>query len=105
MCSSDLNRERFVEDQAGIAIAVGADDVPPRDVRVAFEKPQIGLVANRFLEFSSGCCWGMHEISSTEYFNGLNFGRYWRTVSLAPSELDFRAGGAGFNDYDPGLQY
>lgn len=100
-----INRERFVEDQAGIAIAVGAQEVPPRDVKVAFEKPQAGLVANRFLEFSSGSCTGMVEIAAADYEQGLNFGRYWRTVPLAPDELRRSAEDTGFQNYDPTREY
>jgi|GEM_PF-1555738 len=100
-----INRERFVEDQAGIAIAVGAEEVPPRDVKVAFEKPQAGLVAGRYMEFSSGCCTGMEEISITDYREGLNFGRYWRTVPLEPNAIGLRTAGGQFEDYDPQREY
>ncbi|WP_192148046.1 hypothetical protein [Roseibium litorale] len=100
-----INRERFVEDQAGIAIAVGAEDVPPRDVKVAFEKPQAGLVAGRFIEFSSGDCTGMFEIPMEDYRDGLNFARYWRTVPLEPEAVRFKSEGGQFEDYDPLREY
>lgn len=100
-----INRERFVEDQAGIAIAVGAEDVPPRDVKVAFEKPQAGLVAERFIEFSSGDCTGMFEIPMEDYREGLNFARYWRTVPLDPESVRFKSDGGQFEDYDPRREY
>jgi hypothetical protein len=97
-----LNRERFVEDQAGIAIAVGADQIPPRDVTVAFDKPHLGHVIGRYLEFDRGHCTGMHEITEVEYKSGLNFCRYWRTVPLDPTD---NAAWAAFADYDPDHQY
>jgi hypothetical protein len=100
-----INEERFVEDQAGIAIAVGAEEVPPRDVKVAFEKPQAGLVAGRYIEFSSGCCTGMEEIPILAYREGLNFGRYWRTVPLDPDKIGLRSAGGQFEDYNPQREY
>lgn len=96
-----VNREQFVEDQAGIAIAVGVDDVPPRDVTVAFDKPHIGHVLDRLLEFGPGHCTGMHEITQEEYDRGVNFCRYWRTVPLDPDP----AAWAGFEDFDPSRDY
>ena len=95
-----LNKENFVEDQSGIAIAVGADQIPPRDVTVAFDKPHIGHVLSRYLEFGEGHCTGMHEIPEDEYLRGVNFCRYWRTVPLDPNEL-----AGGFEPYDPNRQY
>ncbi len=96
-----VNREQFVEDQAGIAIAVGVDDVPPRDVTVAFDKPHIGHVLDRYLEFGPGHCTGMHEITQEEYDRGVNFCRYWRTVPLDPDPGAW----AGFEDFDPTRDY
>lgn len=94
-----INRERFVEDRSGIAIAVGVHEVPPRDVTVAFDKPHIGHVLEKFLEFGPGHCTGMHEIPEEEYLSGLNFCRYWRTVPLDPTNW------IGYRDYDPNLVY
>lgn len=98
-----INRERFVEDQAGVAIAVGVEDVPPRDVRVAFEKPQEGLVVGRHLDFSAGRCTGMNEIPPYRFHEGMNFSRYWRTVPLESERLNSAAG--EFLDYDPSRNY
>lgn len=94
-----LNREQFVEDNAGIAIAVGAIEVPPRDVTVAFDKPHVGHVLQKYLEFGPGHCTGMHEITSAEYKAGLNFARYWRTVPLDRTDW------SGFEPYDPTKEY
>lgn len=96
-----LNRERFVEDQAGIAIAAGALEIPPRDVTVAFDKPHIGHVLRRFLEFGPGHCTGMHEIPEHEYQTGLNYCRYWRGVPLDPDDGDW----PNFQDFDPDIEY
>jgi hypothetical protein len=96
-----VNAEEFVEDQAGIAIAVGVDDVPPRDVTVAFDKPHIGHVLSRYLEFGPGHCTGMHEISQAEYDHGVNFCRYWRTVPLDPTDPRW----ASLEDFDPARLY
>ncbi len=96
-----VNREQFVEDQAGIAIAVGVDDVPPRDVTVAFDKPHIGHVFDKYLEFGAGHCTGMHEITQAEYDHGVNFCRYWRTVPLDPDPAAWQ----GFEDFDPSREY
>lgn len=80
-----INKERFVEDQAGIAIAIGAKEIPPRDVTVAFDKPHVGRVLGRLLEFGPGHCTGMHTITESEYQLGAATARYWRTVPLAAS--------------------
>lgn len=96
-----VNRVPFVEDQAGIATAVGASEVPPRDVVVAFDKPHLGHVADQYLEFGPGHCTGMHEISQTEYDENVNFARYWRTVPLDPDD----SGWEPFKDFDPKTQY
>lgn len=95
-----INDERFVEDQAGIAIAVGAQEIPPRDVTVAFDKPHVGRVASAYLEFGPGHCTGMHEIPATEYLHNVNFARYWRTVPLAED-----GNWAAFQDFDPNVSY
>ncbi len=95
-----VNNRQFIEDQAGIAIADGCLEVPPRDVTVAFEKIHIGQVAERFLEFDNGHCTGMHEISADDYDAGTNFCRYWRTVPLTDTD-DWGA----FRDYDPTREY
>ncbi|UUV08275.1 hypothetical protein [Ruegeria sp. YS9] len=100
-----VNDQKFVEDQAGIAIAVGAEEIPPRDVKVAFEKPQAGLVADRYLEFSAGSCTGMMEITKEEFEEGMNFSRYWRNVPLAPDALELRSNGGIFEDYNPKKNY
>lgn len=96
-----INEEEFVEDQAGIAIAVGVDDVPPRDVTVAFDKPHIGHVLDRYLEFGPGHCTGMHEITQGEFDHGVNFCRYWRTVPLDPDPKQWK----DFEDFDPSREY
>ena len=94
-----INSEKFVEDQAGIAIAVGAEEVPPRDVTVAFEKPHVGPVLNRTLQFDAGSCTGMLEIPEQEYLAGLNFARYARTQPLDPTSMN------NFRAYDPNNEY
>lgn len=103
-----VNNERFVDDQSGIAIAVGVDQIPPRDVKVAFEKPQAGLVLNNYLEFAAGSCTGMEQITEQEFRDGSNFARYWRTVPLAPGGMQLMGAGGGgpiFEDYDPSRTY
>lgn len=96
-----VNGEEFVEDQAGIAIAVGVDDVPPRDVTVAFDKPHIGHILDKYLEFGPGHCTGMHEITQAEYDHGVNFCRYWRTAPLDPDPAQW----VDFKDFDPTVDY
>lgn len=96
-----INRETFVEDQAGIAIAMGALEIPPRDVTVAFDKPHIGHVLQKYLEFGPGHCTGMHEIPEQEYEHGVNFCRYWRTVPLDPTDSRWGT----FEDFDPDRVY
>jgi hypothetical protein len=96
-----INKEIFVEDDAGIAIAVGVTEIPPRDVTVAFDKPHVGHVLQQYLEFGPGHCTGMHEIPQTEYDAGVNFCRYWRKVPLDPAD----AGWANFKDFDPAIEY
>ncbi len=99
-----INRERFVEDQAGIAIAVGAQEIPPRDVTVAFDKPHIGRVLGKYLEFGPGHCTGMHTISEDEYQQGANICRYWRTIPLAATAT--ATGGDSWPPaYDPDFAY
>jgi hypothetical protein len=97
-----INKERFVEDQSGIAIAVGAVEVPPRDVTVAFDKPHVGHVLKSFLEFGPGHCTGMHEITTEEYHEGLNFARYARTIPLDNADA---AAWDAFEDFDPTITY
>jgi hypothetical protein len=77
-----INGARFVEDQAGVAIADGIDNIPPRDVRVAFEKPHAGKVLGRYIEFDSGTCTGMRTITEREYRHGVQTARYWRSARL-----------------------
>ncbi|MCW1408218.1 hypothetical protein OLZ32_08085 [Rhizobium sp. 1AS11] len=96
-----VNKVAFVEDQAGIAIAVGAQEIPPRDVTVAFDKPHLGYVLQQFLEFGPGHCTGMHDITAEQFKEGANFSRYWSTVPLDPTDPDW----AGFEDYDPSKEY
>lgn len=96
-----LNKERFVEDQAGVATAVGVTEIPPRDVTVAFDKPHLGHVLQRFLEFSAGHCTGMHEISEAEFRAGVNYCRYWRTTPLDPHDPEW----SQYRDYDPSHAY
>jgi len=95
-----LNNEHFEEDQAGIAIAVGATEIPPRDVTVAFDKVHLGRVLSRYLEFDKGHCTGMHEITPEEFHAGVNQARYWRTVPLSPD-----IGWEGFAPFDPERSY
>ncbi|WP_202330986.1 hypothetical protein [Mesorhizobium sp. L-8-3] len=99
-----VNDQKIVDDQAGIAEARGALEIPPRDVKVAFEKPTISAVAGRYLEFRPGSCTGMMEIAQREFEDGANFARYWRTVPLdlgAPAAPAV----ASFDDYDPSFHY
>ncbi|MGJ0535588.1 hypothetical protein [Methylocystis sp.] len=98
-----INHQRVVEDNAGIAIAVGTVEVPPRDVTVAFDKPHVGHVIEKYLEFGPGHCTGMHEITSAEYRAGVNFARYWRTVPLKHD--DPRWDPPHFKPYDPNVEY
>ena len=79
-----INRERFVEDQAGVALADGVHEIPPRDVTVAFDKPHAGEVLGRYLEFGPGHCTGMHEITMARYLVGKSISEYWRTQPLNP---------------------
>eukprot|EP00456_Euglypha_rotunda_P007281 TRINITY_DN1128_c0_g1_i2.p2 TRINITY_DN1128_c0_g1~~TRINITY_DN1128_c0_g1_i2.p2 ORF type:complete len:413 (+),score=42.35 TRINITY_DN1128_c0_g1_i2:5238-6476(+) len=79
-----VNNKRFVEDQAGIAIADGVHEIPPRDVTVAFDKPHAGEILGRYLEFGPGHCTGMHEISVDRYLYGKSISEYWRTQPLSP---------------------
>lgn len=79
-----VNNVRFVEDQAGIAIADGVHEIPPRDITVAFEKPHSGRVLGKFLGFGPGHCTGMHEIPEDEYRRGVEFARFCRTRPLQP---------------------
>lgn len=79
-----INKERFVEDQAGVALADGVHEIPPRDVTVAFDKPHAGEVLGRYLEFGSGHCTGMHEITLPQYQTGKAISEYWRTQPLNP---------------------
>jgi hypothetical protein len=96
-----VNKIGFVEDQAGIAIAVGALEVPPRDVTVAFDKPHVGKVLEQYLEFGPGHCTGMHEIPQDDFDAGVNFSRYWWNVPLDPSDPNWEH----FEDYDPSVIY
>jgi hypothetical protein len=80
-----VNKVRFIEDQAGIAQAVGVHAIPPRDVRVAFDKPHAGDVLGQYLEFREGTCTGMKEISADEFYRGIEYCRYWRSVRLDTS--------------------
>ena len=79
-----INNQRFVEDQAGVALADGVHEIPPRDVTVAFDKPHAGHVLERYLEFGPGHCTGMHEIPVDRYMFGKNTSEYWRTQPLNP---------------------
>jgi hypothetical protein len=86
-----VNNHQFVEDQAGIATADGITQIPPRDIRVAFDKPHQGEFLNKIWRFSSGCCEGMHEITEAEYRQGQSIARYWRS-----NRLDVQAGEPSF---------
>jgi hypothetical protein len=77
-----INNVHFVEDQAGIAIADGVVEIPPRDVLVAFEKPQAGAVLGNHLEFDVGTCTGMVPVLQSEYRGGVEMARYWRSCRL-----------------------
>jgi hypothetical protein len=102
-----INNQKLVDDQAGIAIAVGAEEIPPRDVKVAFEKPQAGHLMSRHVYFRPGCCTGMLEIAEREFADGVNFARYSRTVPLDPEAISLNSAtpGATYRDYDPNLSY
>ena len=82
-----LNDVQIVSDQAGVAMARGVHQMPPRDVLVAFEKPFAGEIADeghnnelepgdgnprRYIriEFGSGTCTGMVEITEAEWQRG-----------------------------------
>jgi len=71
-----LNNVKIVNDQAGVAMARNVQAIPPRDVLVAFEKPFRGEFTHPktgkhiLVEFGSGSCTGMVEISSNEWERG-----------------------------------
>lgn len=93
-----INQERMVEDQAGIAIAVGALEIPPRDVKVAFDKPHVGTVLEKHLAFDEGHCTGMHEITEAQFWDGMNYARYCRQkLPLVPDAMP--------PPYDPATVY
>lgn len=77
-----VNDTCFVEDQAGVAIADGVTEIPPRDVLVAFEKPHVGTMLGRYLEFKAGTCTGMIPIPEEEFRAGQAMARYWRSARL-----------------------
>jgi len=77
-----INDQIFVKDQAGVAIAVGVDRIPPVDVLVAFEKPYEGRVMNTDLIMRSGTCTGMIEILSPIFYRGVKMARHARTARL-----------------------
>lgn len=77
-----INDTRFVEDQAGVAVADGIDQIPPRDVRVAFEKPHAGIILGKYLAFDAGTCTGMRTITEWVYRQGVELARYWRSARL-----------------------
>lgn len=79
-----LNNARFVQDKAGVAIADGVLEIPPRDVVVAFDKPHANTVLGRYLLFRPGWCTGMEPILEEDYREGLAFARALRQQSLAP---------------------
>jgi hypothetical protein len=68
----------LVTDQAGVAVAVGAQEIPPRDVKVAFEKPYEG----KLFSFSAGDCTGMTEIAAADFQRGKALAEYWRGTRL-----------------------
>ncbi len=73
-----VNDTPFVVDQAGVAIADGVHEIPPVDVRVAFEKPFQG----KFFSFAAGTCTGMHEITEAQYRQGKALSNFFRSVRL-----------------------
>ena len=93
-----VNNRQFIEDQAGIAIADGSLEVPPRDVTVAFEKIHIGQVLKQYLEFDNGQCTGTTRSPGAAYHAGTNFSAtgapyLWHsTMTGARSETTIRTG-------------
>jgi hypothetical protein len=77
-----INDTRFVEDQSGVAVADGVLEIPPRDVRVAFQKPQAGEVLGRYVSFGEGCCTGMEPIPVLDFRSGKALSQYWRSARL-----------------------
>jgi hypothetical protein len=77
-----INKERFIEDQSGVAIACGVHEIPPRDVTVAFDKPHAGYVLGKYIKFGNGHCTGMHEITEVAYRKGLAVCKFWRNQPL-----------------------
>jgi len=77
-----LNNVQIICDQAGVAMARNVLQIPPRDVLVAFEKPFAGELdvpddgdrrtpRRRIrIEFGSGTCTGMVEISQSDWERG-----------------------------------
>ena len=61
-----LNDERIVANQPGVAFATGVRQVPPSDVKVAFEKP----LYNKLFWWRSGCCWFMKRITREIFEKG-----------------------------------
>jgi hypothetical protein len=61
-----LNDERIVANQPGIAFATGVRQIPPRDVKVAFEKP----IFTKLFWWRSGCCWFMKRITRAIFEKG-----------------------------------
>lgn len=61
-----LNDERIVSNQPGVAFATGVRQVPPSDVKVAFEKP---LVTKLFY-WGTGWCWFMKRITRQIFERG-----------------------------------
>ncbi len=61
-----LNDERIVSNQPGVAFATGVRQVPPSDVKVAFEKP----LYTKLFWWRSGCCWFMRRITRAIFEKG-----------------------------------
>lgn len=69
-----LNEKRIVANQPGVAFAHGIRQIPPRGVKIAFEKP---FDSERF-RFDSGWCGGMRTITREEFEVGARQARAYR---------------------------
>ncbi|WP_093167789.1 hypothetical protein [Sinosporangium album] len=72
------NGTQVAGDQMGIAHAKAVRGIPPRDVKVAFEKP----IQGDGFSFASGMCLGMHEITREEFLEGVEAARAARSRAL-----------------------
>lgn len=69
-----LDKQRIISSQPGVAFATGVQEIPPRNVTVAFEKP---FDSDAF-SFSSGTCEGMRGIPRDIFEEGAARGRSFR---------------------------